>query len=219
MTCDAIFSLSKFLGLWNGVELYSHIDSQNETFSDTCLRLRISEVKDVSSIDYVYSISVISVPLFNYQIHAEFTKESDPYNYLLSLRTLKLKFSYLTHEFSYLATLNMTNIGFWKGDEVTVQVLRSTDDLLILTICDPDTPKLFTIVLQKGVKSDEMKQLIQTTKSIFQVRKLKIHENVNLQMNCTAELGAEAEEEATGKSSRLSFLSIFILFMTSFLLT
>lgn len=44
-------SSSQFVGLWNGVELYSH--TENETFNDTCLRLRITEVNDVSFFRFI----------------------------------------------------------------------------------------------------------------------------------------------------------------------
>jgi hypothetical protein len=45
MKIDFLF-LSQFLGSWSGDKLYSH---SNETFVDTCLRLKISEVNLVSA--------------------------------------------------------------------------------------------------------------------------------------------------------------------------
>lgn len=40
------FFLSKFLGSWSGDELYSHT---HETFIDSCLRVKISEVQEVKT--------------------------------------------------------------------------------------------------------------------------------------------------------------------------
>lgn len=64
----------------------------------------------------------------------------------------------------YLVTANMTSVWLWEGDEITVQVLQSNDDELMVTICEPGTSKLFTISLDKNIEaapsSEALKKLI-----------------------------------------------------------
>lgn len=112
----------------------------------------------------------------------------------------------------------MTNTGVWKGDEVTAQVLISNANELALTICNPDEPKLFTIVLHKESTDDELKNLAHKTKGFLEFKKLKTYDTAELDTNCTAELGAEPEAESTGDGSRMTVASVLTLLFTGLLL-
>lgn len=113
----------------------------------------------------------------------------------------------------------MTNTGVWKGDDVTAQVLISNGNELALTICDPDEPKLFTIVLHKESTDDELKNLAHKTKGFLEFKKLKTYDTAELDTNCTAELGAEPEAaESTGVGSKMTTASVLTLFLTGLLL-
>lgn len=133
------------------------------------------------------------------------------------VRNLRLKFSYETHQLVYVATLNTTNIGIWKGDTITAQVLKSNENQLMLTICEPETSKLFTILLNKN---DEVDSKIQENDVFVAMKTLKfrnfnIYSSSSLQVNCTADIGSES----SGKRVRFSFISIWILVVAMFLMS
>jgi hypothetical protein len=47
---DNNFISFQFFGYWSGIELYSHKTHPNESFQDTCMRIKIAEVNEVKYI-------------------------------------------------------------------------------------------------------------------------------------------------------------------------
>lgn len=207
----------QFSGTWNGVELYSH--NERDRFDDTCMRLKITEVNEVSLIWKYSTISSNWFSFFLIKLHDEIqaSEPSDPFNYLLSLRYLKLKFDYTTHSLTSYVTLNMTNVGFWSGDvvgagdKIVVQVMKSDNTQLMLTICTDS--KLYTVLLNKNTDDESFKNSKQLNKLILEIRKLKVLSTANLQTNCTAELG----EESSATNVQFSIVSVFFLLLARFL--
>jgi hypothetical protein len=145
-----------------------------------------------------------------------FKRPTDLYNYQLSLRHLKLKLVYQFHDVIYSASLNMTNVAFWKGENFTVQVLRFEGNRLTLTICESDS-KLFTIVLKENddaidLEADANEKFL--IKSIMGFKKLKVHSTAQLNVNCTA----ESEGDLSAGNHLFSFISIWILIFSRLLL-
>lgn len=50
------FPFEQFLGRWSGVELYSH--AENQSYDDTCLRLKITEVNEVSRYEFTIAFKL-----------------------------------------------------------------------------------------------------------------------------------------------------------------
>lgn len=122
-----------------------------------------------------------------------------------------MDFTYSTHSFPYFATLNMTNVGFWKGEHATVQVLKSDENQLMMTICEPETQKLYTILLDKNIEDDAFVNSQHVNQLILQIRNLKVLSTSSLQTNCTAE--EELEIDSAGKRYHVPFVSILSIVM------
>lgn len=134
----------------------------------------------------------------------------------LAPRHLRLQFSYDTHSQLHVATLNTTNIGLWKGSSITTQVLKSDENQLMLTICEPENFKLYSILLTKSAEIDPLTSSneILITKTILKFRNVEIYSISSLQANCTEEIG----KESAAKRVCFSFASIWILLLAGFLM-
>ena len=140
-----------------------------------------------------------------------------PYNNPLAPRHLRLQFSYDTHFKLYVATLNMTNVGLWNGGGITTQVLKSDDNQLMLTICEPENFKLYSILLTKNIEIDPLTSSneILITKTILKFRNVDVYSVSSLQTNCTEQIG----KESAAKSVHFTFASIWILLFAGFLMS
>lgn len=146
----------------------------------------------------------------------KFVRPTDLYNYRLSLRHLKLQFSYQTHSVIYRATLNMTNVAFWKGENFTLQVMRFKANRLTLTVCETGK-RLFTIVLKENDEVGDLKEDQNETnmiQGIMAFKELKVHSTADLNVNCTA----QSEGELSAGNRQFSFISIWVLIFSSLLL-
>lgn len=142
-----------------------------------------------------------------------FSTPADPYNFRLSLRHLRLDFSFQSQfTYSQTVTLNMTKVGIWQGDGVTVQVLKSNDVQLMLTICEPKTSKLSTILLKKLSEKDLISESNTINKLIMQIRNLTIYSTQDLSTNCTNE-GTESRMYSAGEVLSVSILSTIAFFI------
>ena len=196
------FLLSKFLGSWSGDELYSHT---HETFIDSCLKVKISEVQEVKNTENFKTKCLIKLDFLQ-------LKHDKADN---SLRHLEIKFGYPSHDMVYSVMVNTSNAAFWKGDDFTVQVFGLKKDRLTLNVCESGK-SLFTIVLKDTDEVPDLEDepteaaLIQ---SIMKFKNFPVHSTANLSVNCTAEV-----DDAQSTGSQVSFLSIWILIFTKFLL-
>lgn len=142
---------------------------------------------------------------------------SAPHINPLAPRHLRMQFSYETHSQLYVATINMTNVGLWSGGEITTQVLKSDENQLMLTICEPDNNKLYSILLTKNTDIDSLASLneILITKTILKFRNIEIYSTSSLQTNCTEEIG----KESAAKSVHFTLASVWILLLAGFLMS
>lgn len=145
----------------------------------------------------------------------ETSAASKPINELTSLRNLQLKFKFNSYSILYDTLINMSNINIWKGEKITAQVLRLNEAQLLLSICESETSKLYTVLVHRNTGTDSLEESKALDKTIFNMRNLKVYSLANLQVNCTT----ESESENSGKNIQFSFLSILILFLASFLMS
>ena len=133
-----------------------------------------------------------------------------------SIRNLELKFDYTSHEIIYSATVNTSNVGFWKGENFTVQVLGLKKDRLTLNVCESGK-NLFTIVLKDTDNVPDLKDEpaeAELIKSIMRIKNFAVHSTANLNVNCTAEV----DDEPSAGSRHFTFVFIWILILSKILL-
>lgn len=135
-----------------------------------------------------------------------------PHNNPLAPRHLRLQFSYDTHSQIHVATLNMSNVGLWKGGGITTQVLKSDENQLVLTICEPENFKLYSLLMTKNTEVDPLTTSndILITKTILKFRNIAIFSTSSLQANCTEEI----LKESSAKRANFTFGSILVLLLT-----
>lgn len=144
-----------------------------------------------------------------------FSKPVDPYNFRLAIRHLRLDFFYHSQfAYSQTVTLNMTKIGIWQGDDITVQVLKSNEIQMMLTICEPKSSKLSTVLLSKSPSTVEPTAI---NKLIMQIRNLTIYSTQDLGSDCTFE-EIESRVYSAGKILNVSFLSIVAFIIVTILM-
>lgn len=128
-----------------------------------------------------------------------------------------MDFTYSTHSFPYFVTLNLTNVGLWKGEHATVQVLKSDENQLMMTICEPETSKLYTILLKKNIEEEALVNSQQVNQLIMQIRNLKVFSTSSLQTNCSMEI--ELELDSAGKRDHVTFVSILSIVIAIILIS
>jgi hypothetical protein len=114
------------------------------------------------------------------------SNSSDLYNSPLALRHLKLNFYFNALEVSsYQVTLNMSNVGYWNNNDVTVQVLRVDESQLLLAICEND--KFYAILLENEakVKDDRLRVSSEINMSLLKVKNLTTLKRSKLDAECT----------------------------------
>jgi hypothetical protein len=109
----------------------------------------------------------------------------------------------------------MSNIGFWKSEEMSVQVLKSDKNLMTLTVCEPTSQKVYTVLFTKDDDDEKLQNTIFVNWKIMEFKKLKVHSIANLQVNCTEEIGAES----AGRNVHVSLISIMVLLLARFLMS
>jgi hypothetical protein len=111
------------------------------------------------------------------------SNSSDLYNSPLALRHLKLNFYFDAAKVSCQVTLNMSNIGYWSSDDVTVQVLRRDESQLLIAICDHDK---FYAVLLSSDPDNKMQVGADINKKLLDIKKLHTLKTVKLDVECSA---------------------------------
>lgn len=114
----------------------------------------------------------------------------------------------------------MTNAGVWKGDNITVNVQKSSASELLLTVSQPVASKHFSILLQKDDDDEYPENSKRLIQAIFGVKQLKVYSITPLDLNCTIEMDDEpldSSEPDSGSKVYLSFISILTLLLTRFL--
>lgn len=153
--------------------------------------------------------------IFNYflsQRHEEShsAASSDPYNFLLSLRYLKLEFSYATHSTTHFVSLNMSHIGYWKGESLVVQVMKLDTSTLLITICNAADSQLYTILLNRNIEDETFTNSKQLNRLILEIRKLKIQSTASL-AQCEGIEQSFDSEKSSGMKQNFSLNSILIM--------
>ena len=105
-------------------------------------------------------------------------------------------------------------MDFWSGNDSVVQVLKSDESQLVLTICNQAEAKYFTIILGEDIGKDSFGYLKTFTKSKILIRKLKITSETSLNTNCTSIIN---ETESSAQQSFVSIYSALVLLLATFL--
>lgn len=149
----------------------------------------------------------------------EHEKPVDHYNYLLSLRYLRLQFTHPGISDTHFVTVNMTNVGLWSGD-LEVQVLKfggnQTLNQTLLLICDPDTARFSTVLMNRDADAHVTNQKLNL---ILQAKKLDVYSTVSLRTNCSLIEDTDEDSLSAGRTAHVSLISILVLFLARFLMS
>lgn len=149
----------------------------------------------------------------------EYEKSDDPYNELLSLRYLRLHFTHPGIAMSHFVTINMTNVGLWNGDQLTVQVLNSKfDNQTLLMICEANTARFSTVLMNRDADS-HVDVTNQKLNLLLQAKKLEVHSTTSLRTNCSLIEETDEDSLCAGRTAHISLISILVVFLARFLLS
>lgn len=146
----------------------------------------------------------------------EYEKPTDLYNYLLSLRYLRLHFTHPGISMSHFVTINMTNVGLWNGDQLTVQVLKFDGNQTLLMICDPNIARVSTVLMNRDADSHVTNQKLNL---LLQAKKLEVYSTTSLRTNCSLIEETDEDSLSAGRTAHISLISILVLFLARFLMS
>lgn len=146
------------------------------------------------------------------------SNSSDLYNSPLALRYLQLIFNTNGAKVSRQVTLNMTNVGYWSNEDVTVQVLRRDESQLLIALCENE--KFYAMLL--GYDDENVKGLQvgrDINKSLIAVKGLTILKSVKIDNDCEEipqnlleNTNENDQSSAIAQKINLSLVAILLVF-------
>lgn len=106
------------------------------------------------------------------------SNSSDLYNSPLALRYLRLTFSTNGAKVHHQVTLNMTNVGYWSNDDVTVQVLRRDESQLLVAVCKDEM--FYAMLLNHENSKDDLQVGKDINKKLLDVKGLTVLKSVEI---------------------------------------